>query len=293
MNKLPQITVRALCYGGRAAVCLALLYFGYVAVQAITTLLGPRPEVEFARADSGTESLPNPLQLVPSDGDGYWTFAGWGWEVRLSNAEQQAKEPDIPRYARARPRTIHQDEARFVEMLVRLGAARRTCGRTSTYQLQLQGSRVLVVTQSDGTDSWLAYAALKTIAGNNEGLQKLELRRSGRTDDQGCRPELIPMPAPVRRVAARITERGSVQMELLQRCPPIERLKPILEETGYSVRMLDGAEHVKDKWLICIDGDAYVLWNLTGEQLGGTTVVNRVTTSDIRGQGYDRSAGLR
>lgn len=242
----------------RVGLCGVVVYLGYVTIRGVATLLETDPVQEPTIAKPASDSIdPGPASLLAEDG--YWRFAGWGWELKRT-AGTLDDLTLVPSAACDKPEGIAPDEARFLELLTMLKATKLSANGFTTYTLELRPGRLMVSAVSDGTDAWIEQAMVGTPTGDHGQWQILRVRRRSEMLGESDPAGLIPLGDLGRRIVARVDDGGRLQAELLEGCPPLVTLRPSLERIGYSFRLLDSVAGFQQRWLVSKGSQALVMW---------------------------------
>lgn len=260
----------------RATCCLLVLVCGGSVLRSFHAVFSDNP---ITARNVGSQPPPNAMPALPelAMADGFWTFAGWGWELQQTVGELPEIAANQGSIVSDCPEFVGEEETHLLDALVQLGAVATVTGCLTQYELELGLAEIRVTSWTDGEKRWIAEAVLAVPSDVASKHKLLRLRRKSRAFGGEDEKPLVPMPHVAQRVMARLDEAGIVQAELFRNSPPIPSLKPALERAGYSVMQSQEHPGPHQIWLLSHQRGTFLFWQ-PAYDAHGMLLVSRLAT---------------
>ncbi len=264
----------------RISLCLVVVYLGFIAIRGFAILAGTDAVSERAAVPSNIADTTVPaVDQTLSTREGYWSFAGWAWELK------QTIGADVDFHVDAetplgRPAQVNTDEPRLLDLLTHLNASQTVEGEYTRFDLDLSPARLSLLAGGVGEQRWIDQVVVGLPDPDEANRWKLmKLRRSTLVASAENVSDLIPLPSSAKRVVVRVADDGVIQAELIQGLPGVETLRSRMAEQGYSMKPVRGFAGFDGSVLITKDDDAFLVWEPAGSGRG-IALISRVDSPE-------------
>ncbi|NND98968.1 MAG: hypothetical protein HKN47_16750 [Pirellulaceae bacterium] len=280
-SRVPSQVFKTLQVALRIASCGVVVFLGFLVLRNLSILFNDSAlvtEPDHVTSDAVSNGVP--LGAGQSfHADGYWTFAGWTWELQRSTGTEQ--DVDIPEAFHLQPPTTTPVEAELIGLLRDLGATREARDSYDVYHLQLGQAELKIAAVVDAPQPWIAEAVMGVPTTNtvssSTSWSLFRLRRSSLIAAGHQRPQLLPFPSYTKLVGARFDERGNPQAEFLHQCPAIPVWIKQLSDAGYTTSTAPRLAEFQRSWIVTKQRESFVVWEPSRKAVG-MLLISRLTS---------------
>jgi len=234
MKRFPTIFT-AVRLATRVGACVLICCLSVLVMLSVGRLLSPESPVS-APVDTASPNTSLDLRTFTSEvGTGYWTFAGWDWELSPPvdlGSGSAGEEPPISKSTLSFDASDNDNQ--LIQSLVALNAEYAQIDSRSRYKLVRSDFQLFVDTAMSGGRPGIGEAFLRYQDSSDSTWREIAIRRK-RPAGRNQASISLPLPAETTLVCSRISNGGSVTAALATSLSVSRSLVETWRGLGYTV----------------------------------------------------------